>query len=314
VEDKNMAANVESMFYVRQTPWHGLGEKVENALTSKEALEKAGLNWNVSQHPVHVNGLVVEGYKANVRDSDNKTLGIVSNKYKVVQNSEAFEFTDNLLNHDCMYETAGSLCEGKRIWLLAKLPEKRILDEEVSPYLVFSNSHDGTGAIRIAITPVRVVCQNTLNLALTTCKRSWSTKHVGNMEFKLEEAKRTLELANTYMNELNFESVRMASEIVTDAEFRDFLDKLFPYPISENTDRKTENIKTIRKNLSNIYYNTDDISEFIGTQYGVIQAVSDMVTHSKPLRLTSTYQERLFTQIIDGHGVIDKAYELLKVM
>jgi phage/plasmid-like protein (TIGR03299 family) len=162
-----MSANVETMFYVKEKPWHGLGERVEDALNSKQALEKAGLDWKVLQKKVFVDGYSVPQYKANVRSSDGKVLGIVSDKYKIVQNVDAFEFTDNIIGNgeiEVKYETAGSLASGKKIWLLAKMPTTTILGDDVEPYMVFTNTHDGSGSIRVAMTPVRVVCQNTLTM------------------------------------------------------------------------------------------------------------------------------------------------------
>ena len=105
-----MAANVETMFYTREKPWHGLGTRVEEAPTSKEALELAGLNWKVLQKPIYTSsGIPIKGYKANVRETDQNILGIVTDRYKVVQNEEAFKFTDDLLGAGVRYETAGSL-------------------------------------------------------------------------------------------------------------------------------------------------------------------------------------------------------------
>jgi phage/plasmid-like protein (TIGR03299 family) len=163
-----MAVNVETMFSVREKPWNGLGVSVMSAPTSSEALKLAGLDWNVVQEPIYTEyNEKVEGYKANVRDFDRKVLGVVSDRYKVVQNVEAFSFTDELLGKGVRYETAGSLAEGKKIWLLARLPREYIIaGERISPYLVFSNTHDGSGSVKVAITPIRVVCNNTLNLAL----------------------------------------------------------------------------------------------------------------------------------------------------
>jgi len=157
-----MSANVESMFYVRQAPWHGLGINVEEALNSEDALETAGLNWRVNQTAIFTpDGQMIENYKANVRGSDNQILGVVTDRYQIVQNEEAFAFTDALLGEGVRYETAGSLANGRRVWMLAKLPERYIISgERVEPYIVFSNSHDGSAAIRVAVTPVRVVCQN----------------------------------------------------------------------------------------------------------------------------------------------------------
>lgn len=150
-----MAANVESMFYIRETPWHGLGTKVQEAPTSKDALILAGLDWHVIQEPVYTGkNELVQGYKANVRNSDRKVLGVVTDRYKIVQNEEAFSFTDALLGEGVRYETAGSLQGGKSVWLLAHLPHEYIISgERISPYLLFSNTHDGSGAVKVAITP-----------------------------------------------------------------------------------------------------------------------------------------------------------------
>lgn len=160
--DDFMSANVESMFSVREKPWHGLGTIVMEALTSADALRLAGLDWMVVQEPVYTgHDEIVKGYKANVRSSDRKVLGVVSDRYKVVQNTDAFGFTDELLGKGVRYETAGSLQEGKKVWLLARLPKEYVVaGERISPYLVFSNTHDGSGSVKVAVTPVRVVCNN----------------------------------------------------------------------------------------------------------------------------------------------------------
>ena len=132
-----MSANVETMFYTRVTPWHGLGTRVESAVCSAEALKVSGLDWNVIQQPITTSsGATIPGYKANIRDTDSKILGVVSDRYRVVQNAEAFAFTYALLGEGVKYETAGSLQEGKKIWLLAKLPDKYIIEgEQIEPCL-----------------------------------------------------------------------------------------------------------------------------------------------------------------------------------
>lgn len=213
-----MAADVESMFYTRETPWHGLGTKVMGAPGSREALTLAGLDWRVIQEPIYTGaGEPVEGYKANIRDTDRKTLGVVTDRYKVVQNYEAFAFTDSLLKEGVRYETAGSLQGGKRIWLLAHMPhEYMISGERFSPYLLFSSTHDGSGAVKVALTPIRVVCQNTLNLALSTAKRSWSMMHTGNIKGKIQEARETLLMADDYMDKLGQEFEALRKKKLTD--------------------------------------------------------------------------------------------------
>ena len=163
-----MPANVETMFYVREKPWHGLGVEVKEAPTSADALVYAGLDWAVMQENVYTEGgILVPGYRVNLRSTDNAALGIVSDRYKVVQNEDAFQFTDDLLGEGVTYETAGALQGGRKVWMLARMPHRYIIaGDEIAPYLVVMNSHDGSSGIKVAMTPIRVVCQNTLNLEI----------------------------------------------------------------------------------------------------------------------------------------------------
>jgi len=310
-----MAHEVETMFYTeRETPWHGLGISVKESLNSKDALVASGLDWQVIQQPIKTNDKIIEGYVANVRNTDEKCLGIVSERYKLVQNVEAFEFTDNLLGNDVTYDTAGSLFGGKKIWLLAKMPTRKILGDEYIPYTVFSNTHDGSGSIRGAITPTRVVCNNTLNLALATAKRQWSTKHMGNIDDKLLEAQTTLELASNYMDNLEITANELARQKITEDYLTNFVNSLFPYDTNKGkgNSRKNENIKVIRSNFYRAY-NVDDLANFRNTKYAVINAVSDLVTHATPIRQSDTFKENLFDKVIGGHDIIDQAYKLLQV-
>ena len=315
-----MSAEVESLFYVsneangRFKPWHRLGVEVSEAPNSEEALKLAGLDWTVNPHPVKdaETGLIIPNTFSNTRSSDNKSLGIVSDRYKIVQNVDAFRFTDELLGGDVRYETAGSLKEGKTIWLLARLPETEILGDKFEQYLVFANSHDGTGRVRVCCTPVRCVCQNTLNLALGSAKRSWSMTHAGNIEYKLDEAHKTLELAGKYISRLKVEADKQAVAKISEKQFESFVCNLFP--ITEDmSDRQKNNAETNRSGLIRCY-NAEDLANFVGTQWGVMNAVSDFATHVAPNRMTDTYWENNWGKVMEGHPVIDKAYDLLKAM
>ncbi len=304
---------VESMFSYRQVPWHGLGKVVKEAPDSKTAIRLAGLDWTVNQEKIQLvkNGRVIDDYFANVRSTDGSILGIVGNKYKVVQNYEAFEFTDALLGQGVKYETAGSLCGGKKVWLLSKLEERfKLIDDETEVYLVFYNSHDGKGSIRVFVTPVRVVCWNTLNMALNNMKRSWSTIHVGSMQEKLEEAKRTLEMTHTYMNALSEVAEIFVNKTLTDTAVTEFIETLFPID-DDATDRKVNNITELRDELLFRYNEAPDLKKFKGTAWGMLNAVSDLVGHSEPRRKTATFFENRFDKVITGHPIFDKATELL---
>ncbi|MDD4112523.1 MAG: DUF932 domain-containing protein [Herbinix sp.] len=309
-----MSANVETMFFAgRQKPWHGLGVQVEGALSSEEALIRAGLNWSVVQRPILTDtGIQVEGYKANIRDSDDKVLGVVTARYRIVQNRDAFNFTDDLLGKGVRYETAGSLQEGRRVWLLAKLPAAYIVaGDRISPYLVFTNAHDGSGAIRVAMTPIRVVCQNTLNLALSTATRSWSANHTGDINLKLEDAKETLFRAEDYMDKLGEEIYHMNNHMVSDEVVSEIVSELLPIP-SDASDLQERNVMKQRDDIIMRYYYAPDLQHLQKNTYRLINAVSDSATHSKPLRETNTYRENLFARTIDGNSMIDKAYQLVK--
>ena len=308
-----MSANVESMFCVRETPWHGLGTRVQEAPSSSEALIKAGLDWNVVQEPIYTETEeLIEGYKANVRDSDRKVLGVVTDRYKVIRNQEAFAFTDELLGEGVRYETAGSLQGGKKVWLLAHMPHEYIISgERISPYLLFSNTHDGSGAIKVALTPIRVVCQNTLNLALSQASRSWSMIHTGNIQNKLQEAKDTLFMAEKYMDNLGkeFETLRMQS--MTDKQVMEYIETLLP--IEDNaTSQQKRNMKRLQEDMKMRYFDAPDLQDVGRNAYRFINAVSDFATHAEPLRKTANYKENLFSRTVEGHPLIDKAYQMVK--
>ena len=309
-----MAANVETMFYVRKTPWHGLGTRVMEAPDSKEALALAGLDWEVIQEPIYTEkNEAIEGYKANVRDSDRKVLGVVSERYKIVQNQEAFAFTDGLLGEGVRYETAGSLQNGKRVWILARLPQEYIISgERITPYLVFFNSHDGTGAIKVALTPIRVVCQNTLNLALTTAKRFWSMIHTGNIQDKMQEAKDTLFMAEKYMDSLGKEFENLRRKKLTEQQVKEYIEILLPME-DGSTPQQIKNIKKLREDMKTRYFEAPDLKGVGNNGYRFINAVSDFATHSMPLRKTANYQENLFARTVEGNPLIDKAYQMMCV-
>ena len=309
-----MSANVESMFYVRETPWHGLGTKVITAPDSEGALIAAGLDWNVVQEPIYTSeNELINGYKANVRDSDRKVLGVVTDRYKVVQNREAFSFTDELLGQGVRYETAGSLLEGKKVWLLAHMPHEYIISgERISPYLLFSNTHDGSGAIRVALTPIRVVCNNTLNLALKTAERSWSMIHTGDIKIKMKEASDTLFKAERYMDELGKEFEQLRMHKLTDQEVMDYIEILLPIE-DGSTPQQIRNMKRLQEDMKIRYFDAPDLQDTGKNAYRFINAVSDFATHAKPIRKSAKYKESLFTKTVDGNPLIDKAYQLVSM-
>ena len=270
------------------------------------------LDWRVLQEPIYTAmEELVDGYKANVRDSDRKVLGVVTDRYRVIQNDEAFAFTDELLGAGVKYETAGSLQGGRKVWLLAHMPHEYIISgERISPYLLFSNTHDGSGAIKVALTPIRVVCQNTLNLALANAKRSWSMIHTGDIKEKMQEAKDTLFLAENYMDELGkeFEALRMKK--LTDKRVMEYIEILLPIE-DGSTPQQEKNMKRLREDMKIRYFDAPDLQGVGKNAYRFVNAVSDFATHAEPLRRTANYKENLFSRTVDGNPMIDKAYQMV---
>lgn len=328
-----MAANFESGFSANGIElWHGLGEIIKDAPTSEDAIRIAGLDWDVIPKPIYDEfGRELPGYKVNIRSSDNMALGIVTDRYKVVQNREAFAFTDELLGQGVRYETAGSLASGKRVWMLARMENTWLAEEEISPFMVFTNSHDGTGAIRVAMTPVRVCCENTLNLALKTADRHWSCVHKGDIMGKLEEARFTLASAERYMKALEEEFGELKLKKVTDKQVEDMTDKLLEIEFNNlfNKALKTgkivdfkerlrqqkyeDKLKRKKNDIITIYHDKPDLVDTERSAFRFVNAVSDYATHTDDHKQTKNYQENLFMRTIDGNGLIDTAYQLALV-
>ena len=327
-------ANVETMFSNRQVPWHGLGTIVQEAPTSQDAIHLAGLDWIVKSRQVwvevtaeemaayqkpteHIIQNMGEGlapkilrlqdeHIANVRDSDGSALGIVSDRYKIIQNYEAFQFTDSLIQDGVMkYETAGALNRGRTIWLLGRLEDQvRILGDDVKTYVLFINAHDGSAAVRILTTPVRVVCQNTLNMALNNYDRSWSAVHTGDMTSKLNEARRTLGMVRKYVKGVGDMVDRLANIFINPEAMDEMINNVLP--IEENPSIARErNIEAARDDVFNRTL-ASDLVPFNDTGWAFVNAVADHLAHYKD-RITDSR----FTRIAAGHPMLDRATNLV---
>lgn len=297
----------------RLAPWDGVGMNVHGAFSSKEVMQRAGLDWSVSSRKLYLSdGSSVPGVKANVRSTDNKVLGIVGPDYKIVQNAEAFSFMDQVLGEGVTYETAGALKGGRRVWVLAHIPgEYRFVEDKADPYILFSTTHNGSGAIKVCLTPIRVVCMNTLNLAIKTATRSWSIVHKGLMDQKIANAKNTLIASKEYMGALCDEMVNLNEIKLTDTQVYDYVKKLIPMPLdpSEVTRR---NVSSKRTELMDRYELAPDLAHVDRSAYRFVNAVSDFATHSTPLRARSNYRGTRLLSILDGNTLIDTSYQMMK--
>jgi phage/plasmid-like protein (TIGR03299 family) len=228
----------DSMYSVRELPWHGLGAVLDEYPASiDEALQKAGLAWRVThgdvvvvkradwtddfgiEHPAEL--IPARGFKANLREDTGEVLGIVSGEYEVVENVDAFRFLDALIGSEMHFETAGSLWGGRRVWVLARLPEYVELGGDLSAtYIYVANSHDGSMAVTAAVTPIRIVCANTLGAALrqaergASAQRTFRFRHTGNLQGKFAEARTVLGMTIDYQAQFKTVADQLARESI----------------------------------------------------------------------------------------------------
>lgn len=197
-----MSHEVEQMFVVGAAPWHNLGRKFEVPPSLEEALVAAGLDWKVTTEPLFSGAQEQVEALLTRRSSDNSILGVVGPNYVPLQNTEAFDFFRPFLDEKAaVIETAGSLRQGKRVWVLAKINRDPLVikgSDVVEKYVLLSNSHDGTLAVRVGFTPVRVVCNNTLSMAINSeASKLIRIKHTKNVAANLESVQDIMNLADS---------------------------------------------------------------------------------------------------------------------
>ena len=192
----NTQTEKHSFFSVKEKAWHNLGQVIQDYPTSAEAILHAGLDYEVEKRMLFTPSLLdstieVPNYFSTVRTDNDAVLGVVGKDYQIVQNKDAFSFFDAIVGGDGMlYETAGALGRGERIFITAKLPNYIRVgkDDLIEKYLFLTTSHDGSGSITAAFTPIRIVCANTLNAALRNQTNTVRIRHTSNAKQRLEQA------------------------------------------------------------------------------------------------------------------------------
>ena len=295
----------------------GFGEDISGAKNLDEVMWMSGTNWDVVPGRVWVEGpdgamRLAEGYQANNRTGDNKCLGITTERYAICQNREGFEFMDPLIRSgEIVPVRGGSFYGGKKVWLEMKLPETRtIMGDKFTPYIIFTNSHDGSGSVRVAVTPVRIICSNALTMAFRGAMRAWSIIHTGRMQEKLMQAQDTMVNTALYLSEMERVCMDLRTKELTNHEVTNLIAELLPYSKKESEVNK-RNVDEQRLRLSDVYYQKDDLKEMGNNAYRFINAVSDYSTHNSPTRTTKTYDENLYqSSFIGNNPMIEKAMVL----
>jgi phage/plasmid-like protein (TIGR03299 family) len=305
----------DCMFVVgeRKDAWHELGQRCVNAPSWDEAIKLAGLDWNVTKvknYARNPKGVVVETPSCSIfRDSDNAHLGTVGADFAIKQNSECFQFVDTLLeaNGGSHYDSAGALGNGAKIWCSVRVPKADIeivKGDRHETYLVFATAHDGSMAHTVKLTTVRVVCQNTLNAALSDGASAFRVKHTKNADVRMDKAKSLMTGVVTDAKRLEEKLQALRSRKMTRETMVQVLNKLFPAPKEENANTtRRENVIT---EVLGLYACNDNnaFPEIAGSAYNLLNAVTEYTDHFRTARMTDSRQGYSVAQARAENAVI----------
>jgi len=286
---------VAAVFTAGAPPWHGLGRNVQEAQSSQQAIQLAGLDWLVEQWPISAiapdgwGTVVAKDFVANVRSDTRSVLGVVGRKYQPFQNHEAFEFADAIVGEGlARYETAGSLRGGKRVWMLLKLPDelKAGRQDLIQPFLLVYNTFDASSCLRALLTAVRVVCQNTLNLALSGTKGEGVTiRHRGDLQNRVNEARQTLGLVKKRLRGFGHEIDLFRSLPMTNGRLHRYFDGLLPASGEGASERERDNrlkaLDTLHANFAN---DTNTLNGMRGSLWAALNAATEFADHQRRFR------------------------------
>lgn len=272
----------------REPAWHGLGTVFNEELSTKEMLKLANLqNWNVRLEELEPPATLTsdKNYFYVVRsnpaiENQNDILGIVGERYNVLQNEELFDFADALLDGG-RWETAGSLKGGRVVFGSLALDRETILDpngvaDKVKTYLMVNTSHDGSISIQASVTPVRVVCANTLNLALRSVKQTFKIRHTQTATGKVQSAKTALGIANAYMDDFSKMANKMIQTELSAKQFNDILLTAYPKPDKDSSKASLTKWQNKIDVLNTIY--TGEFNHMIsGNAWGALNAMTERI-------------------------------------
>lgn len=292
--------NQTSFVAVGEKAWHGLGTYVDSAMTAQQVIEKARLDYIVEKRPIMVEGgNIIPNTFATVRTDTNEALGIVSNSYQIIQNTEAFTFFDSIVDQgEAIFQTAGVLGKGEKIFVTAKLPSEILVHgEPVENYLLLTQGHDGKSSIQVGFTSIRVVCNNTLNAALSKIDNKVSIMHFKNAKEKLAAASKVMGMAHAYQKELDSIFNQMAKVRITDKKLRAYIEKCLK-PSAEQISKEeytkqfTATVDSVMEFAHSHYTQTTEAAT--GTVWGAYNALSGYFCHLKNYKTQEDKMKSLY--------------------
>lgn len=332
-----------SMFAAGDTPWHGLGVVVQDAQTSADAIRLANLDWRVALRPAWVTDAYGQAQDTHhfgvTREDTGNVLGVVGNQYRPVQNAECFDFFDALVGEElAMFHTAGALKGGREVWILAKLPGEYLVgqDDRIEPYVLLHTSHDGSAALSMLPTSVRVVCNNTLRLAMGQGRKQGAgikIRHTANLKARVNDARAKLGIVRKRFETFTADATRLTTVQVNRQQARDYFCQVIGGAALETMIEQSEeldasaspldamlNRQSSAKRLDAafsqrdkqalaamiaIYDNPRNTTDGArGTAWGAYNAVSEWVDHNRPTRGRNfnARRENRFSSVLTGSG------------
>lgn len=292
-----MSHLVETMAYAGQVPWHGLGERVSNDLSPMQMMQKARVDWSVTKENMYIlDGISVPNKKALLRGGDNKVLDIVGDDWEPVQNEEAFNFfNEYCAAGDMEMHTAGSLMDGKIVWVLAKIKESFdvLPGDQVDNFLLFTNPHRYGQSLNVRMTPIRVVCNNTLQMSLSSkSKNEVSLNH--RRAFDADLVKQQLGIAHEKFDQYKEFAQFLANKKAKSADVIQFVNKVFPHSNTKGREVKDyEDLSPSAKRAMDARQSQPGAEYAEGTWWNALNAVTYLVDHelgrTDDTRITSAW-------------------------
>lgn len=293
----------------REATWNKVGTDIREANSVKEALQISGLDYEVVKAPIYLsNGHRIKDQFATKKKGTDEVFGIVGKDYTIVQNEEAFSFVDGIISEGLTFVKAGETSYMN--YIIASLPEQYILDDKFKPYIIFQNSHAGATTLKAAICPLRIICQNQFTMAFRNSENKISIRHSSSIHEKMNEAQHILQFNAEYMNSFNKMANKMAANKIGDEKALEIIDKYFL--VDDNASTRKVNSNEEKKTILLNAYNAEDNQNFRGTQWGLINAFSDYITHLDPARKTNKSNISKFVNVTFNNGLMNNFINMVQ--
>lgn len=274
---------------MRTTTFANIGTDITGLKTSEEVLNAAGLNYNIIKKDMYLkddNGNLINfpDKKFTVVEGTNQVRGVVSSKYEVCQNRDAFGFIDYIGGDEVGFEyvKAGETQNGL-VYIIARIPSITLLGDKVTPYIIFQNSHDGLNSVKATICPLRIICQNQFNVSFRESPNTVRIVHSAQMDSRMLAAREMMRDVAGYMETFEDTAEILATKKIQYMDVVKIFNEVFEYKPETMSNRQIQNFEEARTDFL-ACYNSDDNQNFIGTAWGVMNGAADYLTHHKPVR------------------------------